>query len=48
MKQLAADEIQVTRIWNAKFDQEMLYPVVGIDFWHPESFEDGMLMEIPF
>jgi DNA polymerase I-like protein with 3'-5' exonuclease and polymerase domains len=30
--------------WNAKFDQEMLYPVVGIDFWHPESFEDGMLM----
>lgn len=30
-------------MWNAKFDQEMLYPVTGIDFWHPESFEDGML-----
>ena len=29
--------------WNAKFDQEMLYPVTGIDWWHPESFEDGML-----
>ena len=29
--------------WNAKFDQEMLYPVTGIDFWHPESFEDGLL-----
>jgi DNA polymerase I-like protein with 3'-5' exonuclease and polymerase domains len=30
--------------WNAKFDQEMLFPAVGIDYWHPESFEDGMLM----
>jgi len=30
--------------WHAKFDQEMLYPVTGIDFWHPESYEDGMLM----
>lgn len=29
--------------WNAKFDQELLYPVTGIDFWHPSSFEDGML-----
>ncbi len=29
--------------WNAKFDQEMLFPVTGIDWWHPESFEDGML-----
>jgi DNA polymerase I-like protein with 3'-5' exonuclease and polymerase domains len=29
--------------WNAKFDQEFLYPVTGIDFWHPESFEDGLL-----
>lgn len=29
--------------WNAKFDQEMLYPVTGIDWWHPDSFEDGML-----
>jgi DNA polymerase I-like protein with 3'-5' exonuclease and polymerase domains len=33
----------VIYFWNAKFDQEMLYPVVGIDWWHPESFEDGML-----
>lgn len=30
--------------WHAKFDQEFLYPVTGIDWWHPESFEDGMLM----
>lgn len=30
--------------WHAKFDQEMLYPVTGLDFWHPDSFEDGMLM----
>lgn len=30
--------------WNAKFDQEFLYPVTGIDFWHPESYEDGMLL----
>ena len=29
--------------WHAKFDQEFLYPVTGIDWWHPESFEDGML-----
>lgn len=29
--------------WNAKFDQEFLLPVSGIDFWHPSSFEDGML-----
>lgn len=29
--------------WNAKFDQEMLFPITGIDFWHPASFEDGML-----
>lgn len=34
----------VIHFWNAKFDQEMLYPVTGIDFWHPESFEDGMLL----
>jgi len=30
--------------WNAKYDQEMLYPVTGIDWWHPESFEDAMLL----
>lgn len=29
--------------WNAKFDQEFLFPVTNIDFWHPDSFEDGML-----
>ncbi len=29
--------------WNAKFDQEFLYPVTGIDWWHPDSFEDGLL-----
>lgn len=29
--------------WHAKFDQEFLYPVTGIDWWHPDSFEDGML-----
>lgn len=33
----------VLYFWNAKFDQEMLLPVCGIDFWHPDSFEDGML-----
>jgi DNA polymerase-1 len=33
----------VIDFWNAKFDQEMLYPVTGIDWWHPESFEDGLL-----
>lgn len=27
--------------WNAKFDQEFLYPVTGIETWHPESFECG-------
>lgn len=30
--------------WHAKFDQEFLLPVTGIDWWHPESFEDGMLV----
>jgi len=29
--------------WNAKYDQEMLFPVIGLDWWHPDSFEDGML-----
>lgn len=33
----------VIYFWNAKYDQEMLYPVTGIDWWHPESFEDGYL-----
>lgn len=33
----------VLYFWNAKFDQEFLYPVTGIDWWHPESFEDGNL-----
>lgn len=30
--------------WHAKFDQEYLYPVTGIEFWHPDSFEDGNLL----
>lgn len=30
--------------WHAKFDQEMLYPVVGLDYWHPDSFECGNLL----
>lgn len=29
--------------WNALFDQEFLFPITGIDYWHPMSFEDGML-----
>lgn len=29
--------------WNAKFDQEFLFPITGIEFWHPDSFDDGML-----
>lgn len=33
----------VIYFWHSKFDQEMLYPVTGIDFWHPDSFEDGLL-----
>lgn len=33
----------VIDFWHSKFDQEFLYPITGIDFWHPESFEDGLL-----
>lgn len=33
----------VIKFWHAKFDQEFLYPITGIDWWHPDSFEDGML-----
>ena len=29
--------------WHASFDQEFLYPVTGIDWWHPDGFEDGYL-----
>lgn len=29
--------------WHASFDQEFLYPVTGIDWWHPDGFEDGNL-----
>lgn len=29
--------------WHAKFDQEFLFPITGIEFWHPDSFEDGNL-----
>jgi len=39
-----AEEPQVIiYFWNAQFDQEFLYPITGIDWWHPDSFEDGML-----
>lgn len=45
---LASPLIEKPRVklffWHAKFDQEFLLPVTGIDFWHPESFEDGMLV----
>jgi DNA polymerase I-like protein with 3'-5' exonuclease and polymerase domains len=34
----------IIEFWHAKFDQEFLYPVTGIDVWNPHSFEDGMLM----
>lgn len=30
--------------WNAKFDHEWLYPITGIRYWHPDSFEDGCLL----
>ena len=33
----------VIYFWNAQFDHEFLYPITGIDWWHPASFEDGML-----
>ena len=33
----------VIDFWHASFDQEFLYPITGIDFWHPDSFEDGNL-----
>jgi len=33
----------VIYFWHALFDQEYLFPVTGIDFWHPDSFEDGMV-----
>ncbi len=43
-----SDFIEAPRVciefWHAKFDQEYLYPVTGIDIWHPASFEDGMFM----
>lgn len=34
----------IIEFWHAKFDQEMLYPITGIDIWSPYSFDDGMLM----
>ena len=34
----------VVKFWNAKFDQEFLYPITGVDYWHPSSFEDGLLV----
>jgi DNA polymerase I-like protein with 3'-5' exonuclease and polymerase domains len=29
--------------WHSAFDQEFLFPITGIDFWHPDGFEDGNL-----
>lgn len=34
----------IVYFWNAKFDQEFLFPVCGLDWWHPDSFEDGNLL----
>lgn len=34
----------IIHFWHAKFDQEFLYPITGIDWWHPDSFEDGNLL----
>lgn len=33
----------VIGFWHAKYDQEMLLPLTGIYYWHPDSFEDYML-----
>jgi DNA polymerase I-like protein with 3'-5' exonuclease and polymerase domains len=33
----------VIYFWNGQFDQEFLFPITGIDWWHPDSWEDGML-----
>lgn len=33
----------VIAFWNSQFDHEFLYPITGIDWWHPASFEDGLL-----
>lgn len=33
----------VIDFWHASFDQEFLYPITGIDWWHPDSFQDGNL-----
>jgi DNA polymerase I-like protein with 3'-5' exonuclease and polymerase domains len=42
-KELVEPPKVIIKFWHAKFDQEFLYPVTGIDWWHPDSFEDGML-----
>ena len=41
-KWLEAPKVAID-FWNAKFDQEFLYPITGIDWWHPDSYEDGYL-----
>jgi DNA polymerase I-like protein with 3'-5' exonuclease and polymerase domains len=33
----------VACFFNAKFDQEFLFPVTGLDIWHDSSFEDMYL-----
>lgn len=42
-RSIAKPGIQIC-FWNAKFDQEFLYPITGLEFWHPDSFMDGMLL----
>jgi DNA polymerase I-like protein with 3'-5' exonuclease and polymerase domains len=42
-KEFARAPEVVLYFWHAKFDQEFLFPITGIDWWHPESFEDGNL-----
>ena len=42
-KEFETAPLVVIELWNAKFDQEYLFPITGIDWWHPESFEDGCL-----
>ena len=47
-KKLAEPPKVVIGFWNSKFDQEFLYPITGIDFWHPDSFEDAQLARYVF
>lgn len=42
-KEFATPPRVIIDFWHASFDQEFLYPITGIDFWHPDGFEDGNL-----